>query len=167
MIVQQAWLRRGTTQVILMLGCMVACDAAEPDVNVPKTREPGLTVRQFDKVQPQEFPWGWIRWLINAEVDPAAEMTFGTVYIKPNQKNPLHLHPNSAEYLHVIEGTCEHLVGSKWVKLKAGDTVRIPRNVPHRARTTNEACRAVIVYDTGKRQMVHLDDESGEAQKKE
>jgi hypothetical protein len=53
-----------------------------------------ITLQKFDQVQIQEFPWGWIRWLINAQVDPDAEMTFGVVYIKPQQTNPVHVHPN-------------------------------------------------------------------------
>jgi len=77
----------------------------------------------------------------------------GLVYIKPHQTNPLHIHPNIAEYLHVIEGSCEHRVGDRWVTVKAGDTLRIPLGVKHNARTKDEPCRAVIVYDTGKRRM--------------
>jgi quercetin dioxygenase-like cupin family protein len=115
-----------------------------------------VTLRESEKVKKQEFPWGWIRWQINAEVDPQAEMTLGVVYIKPHQENPLHLHPNSAEYLHVIAGSCEHLVGKTWVKLKVGDTLRIPLGVPHRARTIDQPCQAVIVYNTGTRQMVEV-----------
>lgn len=113
-----------------------------------------ITLQKFDEVKVQEFPWGWIRWLINDQVDPAAEMTFGLVFIKPQQTNPLHVHPNSAEYLHVLEGSCEHRVGDRWVTVKAGDTIRIPAGVKHNARTKDEPCRAVIVYNTGKRQMV-------------
>ena len=116
-------------------------------------------MQPFEKVETLEYPWGWIRWTMNAEADPEAEMTFGVVYIKPHQVNPAHIHPNSAEYLHVLEGSCEHLVGTKWVKLKAGDTLRIPKNVPHRARTGRQACRVVVVYNTGKRQFVEVKDE--------
>ena len=129
-----------------------AASAAEP-VKKEQAVMP-LTLQKFDEVKVQEFPWGWIRWLINDQVDPAAEMTFGIVYIKPQQTNPLHVHPNSAEYLHVLEGSCEHRVGDRWVTVKAGDTVRIPAGVNHNARTKEEPCRAVIVYNTGKRQMV-------------
>jgi len=112
-----------------------------------------ISLQKYDQVEVQEFPWGWIRWLMNDQLDPAAEMTFGLVYIKPHQTNPLHIHPNSAEYLHVIEGSCEHRIGDRWVTVKAGDTLRIPLGVKHNARTKDEPCRAVIVYDTGKRRM--------------
>ena len=85
----------------------------------------------------------------------------------PHQENPLHLHPGSTEYLHVLEGSCEHLVGKEWLTLKVGDTLRIPKNAPHRARTKDQSCRAVIVYNTGKRQFVPLEEEKkpGQASK--
>lgn len=93
---------------------------------------------------------------MNGKLDPDAEMTLGMVYIKPNQTNPAHLHPNSAEYLHVLEGSCEHMVGKEWVTLKKGDTLRIPKDVPHKARTGKQSCLAMIVYNTGDRQFVEV-----------
>ena len=139
-----------------------AARAAEADSTAKAAKgEPQampITLQKFDRVEVQEFPWGWIRWLINSQVDPDAEMTFGIVYIKPQQTNPLHVHPNSAEYLHVLEGSCEHRVGDRWVTVKAGDTIRIPQGVKHQARTKDEPCRSVIVYNTGKREMVVVPD---------
>jgi quercetin dioxygenase-like cupin family protein len=118
-----------------------------------------VSVKGFDEVEPLEFPWGWIRWLMNAEIDPDAEMTLGVASIKPHQSNPLHMHPNSAEYLHVLAGSLEHRLGDRWVTLKTGDTLRIPKGVVHTARTGEEACRVLVVYDTGRRQMVHVTEE--------
>ncbi len=144
--------------VLFLMACSTASSAeqAKTDSSPAKPRASAMpiTLQKFDEVPVQEFPWGWIRWLVNAQVDPDAEMTFGVVYIKPQQTNPLHVHPNSAEYLHVLEGSCEHRVGDRWVTVKAGDTLRIPQGVKHQARTKEECCRAVIVYNTGKRQMV-------------
>jgi quercetin dioxygenase-like cupin family protein len=82
----------------------------------------------------------------------------GLVHINPNQSNPLHLHPNSAEYLHVLSGSCEHRLDDQWVTLKAGDTLRIPRGAVHLARTRDEACRVMVVFNTGKRQMVVVEE---------
>jgi quercetin dioxygenase-like cupin family protein len=157
MILIKSGLGRGVVGLLLVSSCVAVSRAAEPDAAGPGGKEIArVAVQAFDKVEVQQFPWGWIRWLMNAEIDPQAEMTFGMVYIKPNQENPAHLHPKSTEILHVLEGSCEHLVGDQWVTLKKGDTVRIPKQVPHRARTTGEPCRAVIVYNTGKRQFVQV-----------
>ena len=153
------WLSQCAPVLALVLVTVSTASSAEQAKNAGSPTKPGadampITLQKSNQVQVQEFPWGWIRWLINAQVDPNAEMTFGVVYIKPQQTNPLHVHPNSAEYLHVLEGSCEHRVGDRWVTVKAGDTVRIPQGVKHNARTKEEACRAVLVYNTGKREMV-------------
>jgi len=121
-----------------------------------KDDPPGDLVRSLEKVEPQKFAWGWIRWMMNGEVDSRAEMTLGIVHIEPNQSSPPHIHPNSAEYLYVLEGSCEHRLGGRWMAMKAGDMLRIPKDVPHCARTKTQPCLALIVYDTPKRQMVSL-----------
>jgi quercetin dioxygenase-like cupin family protein len=93
-------------------------------------------VQQLGKVEPENYPWGWIRRLLHGEIDPNVEITLGLVQMEPNQVNTLHVHPNSAEVLHVISGSLEHLVGQRWVTLKAGDTLRIPKGVRHQGRTS-------------------------------
>jgi quercetin dioxygenase-like cupin family protein len=117
-----------------------------------------ISLQRYADAEVQKSPWGTIRWLMNSKIDRRAEMTLGVVEIAPRQSNPLHVHPNSAEYLHVLAGSCEHRVGDKWVRVKAGDTLRIPQGVPHMARTAKEACRAMILYDTGERQMVPVEE---------
>jgi quercetin dioxygenase-like cupin family protein len=124
------------------------------EAQAAQDNETAVSLQEFEKAKVQEFPWGWIRWLMNAQIDPKAEMTLGIVHVEPAQSNPLHVHPNSAEYLHMLSGSCEHRVGGRWMSLKAGDTLRIPRGVPHMARTKDKPFRALIVYDTGTRQMV-------------
>jgi len=37
---------------------------------------------------------------MNGQIDPKAEMTMGLVHFEPNQANPLHVHPNSADSDH-------------------------------------------------------------------
>ena len=121
--------------------------------------QPKFTLQQFDKAKVLEQPWGWMRWLISADNDPDAEMMFGIVYIKPHQSNPLHAHPGVAEYLHVLDGSCEHRVGDKWVAMKTGDTIRIAPGAAHMARTGEQPCRVVVVYNAGKRTFVNVESE--------
>ena len=49
-------------------------------------------------------------------------------------------------------------VGDRWVALKTGDTLRIPKGIVHGARTGAESCRVMVCYDTGTRQMVPVAD---------
>jgi quercetin dioxygenase-like cupin family protein len=111
-------------------------------------------LHRSEQAEPEKFPFGWIRWLMNGQIDPQAEMTMGIVHFEPNQTNVLHIHPNSAEFLHMLSGTAEHLIDGKWVTLKAGDTLRIPKGVPHQARSKDQGYEALIVYDTPTRVMV-------------
>jgi quercetin dioxygenase-like cupin family protein len=117
-------------------------------------------LQNFDKVEVQEYPWGWIRWLMSSKLDPDAKMTFGVVEVRAGQSNPPHIHPNCEEVLYVLSGSCEHRIADKTLVLKAGDVLRIPAGVPHAARTfEKEAMRAVIVYSSGDRQFVEVDED--------
>ncbi len=128
--------------------------AAEPDHGAKIDAQVlAALVQNFDKVEKVEFSWGWIRWLMNAELDPKAQMTFGVVHLNAGQTNPLHVHGNCEEQLFVLSGSCHHRIGDKSVHLKAGDVIRIPAGVVHKATTSDkEPMRAVIVYSSGRRQ---------------
>ena len=124
--------------------CAVVASAAAAtfpaDARLAGAEEAGaVSLQAFEKAKVQEFAWGWIRWLMNAQIDPKAEMTLGVVYVQPNQSNPLHVHPNSAEYLHMLSGSCEHRVGGRWVSLKTGryaaDSPRCGPHGPHQGRS--------------------------------
>ena len=112
-------------------------------------------VRSLEAISKLEFSWGWIRWMMNSQIDPNAEQTFGIVELSPGQQNPLHSHPNCEEVLYVVSGSCRKTVGDKTHLMKPGDLVRIPTGVPHRAVTVGEEpMLAVIVYSSADRQMV-------------
>ncbi len=147
---------------VIMAACVVASGPADDKTSVepPEIDANALAamVQNFDKVEKQEHPWGWIRWLMNDKLDPNAKMTFGLVELNAGQRNPTHIHANCEEQLFVLSGSCEHQLGRHVVKLKAGDVIRIPAGVPHRAWTDKEAMRAVIVYSSGDRQFEVVDD---------
>jgi quercetin dioxygenase-like cupin family protein len=148
-----------TRRTLLQNGlAAAAAGCAAEALAAPAPGAPGASVQEYEKVEPQKFAWGWIRWLMNAQIDPAAEMTLGIVHIEAQQSNPLHVHPNSAEYLHVLTGTLEHRLGREWMTLQPGDTLRIPQGVEHSARTKDKACRVLVVYNTGARQMVTVEE---------
>lgn len=44
---------------------------------------------------------------------------------------PLHIHLNQDEFFYIIEGSYLFQVGDERQTLKAGDTVFLPRNIPH------------------------------------
>lgn len=99
--------------------------------------------------------WGELNWKITGDSMTGAEMTFGTCFIKPGQRNPLHSHPNCEEFLYVISGSCEHRLGDETVMLGAGDIIRIPQDVRHWARAVgSEPVLALIMFSTGQRRAI-------------
>jgi mannose-6-phosphate isomerase-like protein (cupin superfamily) len=114
-------------------------------------------VQHFTEAPEVKYPWGWIRWLMNKNIDPEASQTLGIVQINPGQRNALHMHPNCEELLYVISGSAENIIGSKKVTIGPGDLVRIPKGVPHQAITIgSKPFRAVISYSSNDRQVVNL-----------
>jgi quercetin dioxygenase-like cupin family protein len=150
-------LRRPIAAAFLLASLPLA--ATTTGANKPAAVAPAIDANVFptmiqslDKVRKEEYPWGWIRWLMSAKASPGAEMTFGMVEINAGHSNPAHVHPNCEEQIYILSGSCEQIVGKQSVTLKAGDAMRIPRGVPHKARTGKEPVRAIIVYSSGDRQ---------------
>jgi quercetin dioxygenase-like cupin family protein len=145
-----------------LLACLAlaGCNANRTDAvrkdDVKTVMQP--SVQKFDSVKEVKYPWGWIRWVMNSELDPAASQTFGIVQIEAGQRNPLHKHPNCEELLYVLSGALENVVGDKKVVTHAGELIRIPAGVAHQGiNHTSEPMRAVISYSSGTRQMVALE----------
>jgi quercetin dioxygenase-like cupin family protein len=150
-------IRSTSRRRLLRSGVAVAAGLALKNLHAVAA-EDKTRVQRSEQVELEKFPFGWIRWLMSGRIDPQAEMTMGLVHFEPNQSNVLHIHPNSAEYLHMLSGTAEHLVDGRWVTLKAGDTLRIAKGVPHQSRTKDHAYEALIVYDTPTRVMVPVNE---------
>ncbi|TVY07924.1 cupin domain-containing protein [Paenibacillus cremeus] len=112
-------------------------------------------LRQQDPSRLIEENWGRIQWLCGKEIDPEAEMTFGMVYINAGVSNPRHVHPNCEEFIFVLSGECDHTLGDESFHLEPGMMLRIPRGVPHNAKTTSwEPCRMIIAYSSADRQTI-------------
>jgi quercetin dioxygenase-like cupin family protein len=153
----------GLLVCVLLAGCRTshakaASAGSATSVSSSNTQEAvQFSVQRFDSVKEEKYPWGWIRWMMNSELDPGAAQTFGIVQIDAGKRNQLHKHPNCEELLYVLSGSFESVVGSKKVVLHAGDIIRIPANVPHQGiNNTNAPMRAVISYSSGVRQIVTL-----------
>src|SRR5438270_13936207 len=119
------------------------------------TSQPPMTIVRADEQDALAFPWGAIKWLCSQEIDPAAQQTFGLVFINPGERNPVHYHPNCDELLYVLSGECEHSLDGERARLAAGSLIRIPAGARHNAVNTGwEPVRMVICYSSADRQTV-------------
>lgn len=103
-----------------------------------------LTV--LNKNDYQVFDWGEIRWLTSGALHNAETSTFGRVIIKAGKSNPLHYHSNTEEILHLISGEIDHIVENDIFRLKAGDTLTIPKGARHQAKTLGEEDAVMLVF---------------------
>ncbi|ASU84776.1 cupin [Nocardiopsis gilva YIM 90087] len=96
----------------------------------------------------QLFAWGRIRWRVSPRTVPGTAITVGDVVVFPGKGHERHLHEGSDEVIYVLSGTGEQTVGDGAAfPIAAGDTVHIPRSVPHSTHNTGwDVLRLVVVY---------------------
>lgn len=71
--------------------------------------------------------------------------------LTPKRGTPLHVHLHQDEIFKIIEGEYYFQVGNEKHMLKAGDTIFLPRNVPHAwTQVSKKAKTNVIVQPAGK-----------------
>ncbi|WP_461091767.1 cupin domain-containing protein [Spirosoma gilvum] len=76
---------------------------------------------------------------------------FEQTSLSPKRGTPLHVHPNQDEIFHVQEGQYAFLVGKDRFELQAGDSIFLPRKVPHAWTQVSEKGRmTVILQPAGK-----------------
>jgi mannose-6-phosphate isomerase-like protein (cupin superfamily) len=103
--------------------------------------------------------WGTLQWVCNEKLMPGAEQTVGLSTTLPGKRNPLHVHPNCEEVLHVISGQGTHSYDGQTVDLNAGMTIRIPAGVKHNlANTGTETLKTLISFSSGDRKTVFLEE---------
>lgn len=56
---------------------------------------------------------------------------FEQTSLSPGKGTPLHVHPDQDEIFHVLEGDYYFKVGEEKLRLSAGDSIFLPRKVPH------------------------------------
>ncbi|MBC7486256.1 MAG: cupin domain-containing protein [Cytophagaceae bacterium] len=66
--------------------------------------------------------------------------------ITPNGGPPLHIHLFQDEWFYVIEGEYLFQVGDDKYQMRPGDTIFLPRNVPHAFIQLSEKGRMIVSY---------------------
>lgn len=66
--------------------------------------------------------------------------------LTPKGGPPLHVHPNQDEWFYVVEGDYLFQVGEDKFQMKGGDTIFLPRNVPHAFVQLTEKGKMIVSY---------------------
>jgi quercetin dioxygenase-like cupin family protein len=64
----------------------------------------------------------------------------------PKGGPPLHIHPDQDEWFYVVEGEYRFRVGEEMYSMKQGETIFLPRNLPHAFVQLTETGRVVVSY---------------------
>jgi oxalate decarboxylase/phosphoglucose isomerase-like protein (cupin superfamily) len=104
-----------------------------------------------DELPTEVFDWGSIKWGVSAGLFAGAPVTAGEVVINPTKGHDLHTHPESDEFLYVIEGEGVQTVGdSGEFPVRAGDFVFVPKGTVHSTFNTGwRQLRLIAVYTPG------------------
>ena len=90
------------------------------------------------------------RWLMQDSYDGRAGHSLCQVTIDALSSSPLHMHPNSSEVIHVIDGTMRLHVDGEHRDLKAGDTALVPAFTPHKTENiTDRPVRLMVSCSSG------------------
>jgi quercetin dioxygenase-like cupin family protein len=66
--------------------------------------------------------------------------------LTPQGGPPLHLHHNQDEWFYVVEGEYRFQVGEDKYEMKQGDTIFLPRNVPHAFIQLTDKGKMIVSY---------------------
>lgn len=66
--------------------------------------------------------------------------------LTPNGGPPLHIHPFQDEWFYIIEGSYLFQVGDEKYQMKSGDTIFLPKNVPHAFLQLTEKGKMIVSY---------------------
>jgi len=66
--------------------------------------------------------------------------------LTPNGGPPLHIHPYQDEWFYIVEGEYLFQVGEDKYELKTGDTIFLPRQVPHAFIQLTEKGKMIVSY---------------------
>lgn len=64
------------------------------------------------------------------------------IWIKKGVK--LHKHLEHSEHVYVLEGEGQMQLGDNWINIKSGDLIFIPKNTPHKVKTTSTTILKVL-----------------------
>lgn len=59
---------------------------------------------------------------------------------------PLHIHHSQDEFFYILEGEYQFQVGEERYEMKAGDTIFLPRNVPHAFVQLTERAKVLVSF---------------------
>ena len=87
-----------------------------------------------------------IHLLINQETSPGTPAAMSLLTALPGLQIPEHVHEDSDEFLYIMSGGGEMVLGEETLEVSEGSAIRIPAGVPHSFTAGQSATVAVQMY---------------------
>jgi quercetin dioxygenase-like cupin family protein len=87
------------------------------------------------------------------------------IEIAPHTHFPRHRHPEE-QFMIVLEGQVDEIVGDEIVPLRPGDVCYLPSNLEHGGYTHEEGCRAIDIFSPPRKDYRDLQESAGQTGKK-
>ncbi len=102
-------------------------------------------------------PWGSLTWFVSKALGNSDTLTVGRCLIHPGCANPVHVHPNCDEVLHVLQGRVRHSMGDAHaVEMAVGDTISVPMGLAHNATNIgDEDAICLISFSSAERKTLN------------
>lgn len=81
----------------------------------------------------------------NTHIVPGKSFTLSFVTLDANTYGKVHSHPHEQAMI-ILKGEMDAIVDGKYFRVKAGDVVPIPGDVPHGGQALGEPCQMVEVF---------------------
>ena len=97
-----------------------------------------------EQTTPYWYAGHLFEYLLDAE-DTGGSLALMRVTARPGFDPPAHVHANEDEVFHILEGHASFRIGERVVSAGPGDTVWLPRGVPHAPRFDSEVVRCLLM----------------------
>ena len=78
-------------------------------------------------------------------------MTLSFATVAPNTYAPVHAHPHE-QMMIIVKGEMDAIVDGKYFRVKAGNVIPIPGDVPHGAQTLDETVELLEVFSPARKE---------------
>ena len=118
--------------------------------------EPTIRVTRAGEVPVEQYGQAKVQWLASKAANGARELMFGVTDIEVGGSSPMHRHPNCEEVLHLLEGEIDQVIeGGHRLRMAAGDTITIPRDLKHQAINVGDTpARMFVAFSSPERQTI-------------
>jgi oxalate decarboxylase/phosphoglucose isomerase-like protein (cupin superfamily) len=117
-------------------------------------------ITRKEDVDQLEFDWGKLNFLSDEPTTGAKSFSFGVVELAVGKGHTRHNHPGVDEIIYVVSGEGDQMLDDQEpVRVKAGDSIWIPKDIYHSTiNRGSEAMKLIVVYSpAGPEQLLRQD----------